>query len=264
MTNDQLFDLCHHVQHVARETGAYIREQRKTLSASQIESKGKNNFVTVVDKAAEEMLVLQLGRLFPEAGFITEEDATRIRHAEWNWIIDPLDGTSNFIHGVPCYCVSIALAKNNEPVLGVIYEINLDECFYAVKDFGSYLNGKSVYCSAATRLDESLVATGFPYDIGEQKEMYLNLFSSVLENSRGIRRMGSAAVDMAYVACGRFDAFYEKGLNSWDIAAGTIIVQEAGGAVSDFKGGDDFLFGKTLICGTPAVVSEIVKITAAV
>lgn len=261
MTTAQLAELCNEVQTIARETGAFIRAQRKTLNASQIESKGKNNFVTAVDKASEEMLVTRLGALFPAAGFITEEDDTRIRHAEWNWIIDPLDGTSNFIHGIPCYAVSIALAQHDIPVLGVIYEVNLDECFSAVKDHGAYLNGQSIYVSATQQLSESLVATGFPYDIGAQKKMYLDLFSTMLEHSRGIRRIGSAAVDMAYVACGRFDAFYEQGLNSWDVAAGTVIVQEAGGAVCDFEGGENFLFGKTLVCGTAAVTDAIVAIT---
>lgn len=261
MTTAQLSELCTQVQTIARETGAFIRVQRKTFDVSQIETKGKNNFVTAVDKASEAMLVVRLGALFPEAGFITEEDDTRIRQAEWNWIIDPLDGTSNFIHGIPCYAVSIGLTQHDVPVLGVIYEVNMDECFHAVKNGGAFLNDKPIHVSDTQHLHESLVATGFPYDIGEQKNMYLQLFSAMLEQTRGMRRIGSAAADMAYVACGRFDAFYEQGLSAWDVAAGTIIVQEAGGAVCDFKGEENFLFGRTLVCGTADVTTAIVAIT---
>jgi len=257
MSTNDLEKLCTQVQQVAREAGAFIRREREQFDVASVEIKGRNNFVTHVDKASERMVVEGLSSLLPGAGFITEEDATRERGTEYDWIIDPLDGTTNFIHGLPCFCVSIGLARNNEPLLGVIYEVNLDECFYAWKGGGAYLNGKQIHVSKTKQLSDALTATGFPYDTGAKREQYLGLFGELLQRARGLRRIGSAATDMAYVACGRFDAFYEYGLNPWDVAAGAVIVQEAGGAVIDFDGGNNFLFGKQLICGTPPVAEEL-------
>lgn len=249
--------LCDRVCAIAQEAGVFIRTERLKFDAASIESKGRNNFVTHVDKGSEQLIVEALSPLVPGAGFITEEDATRERGNDYNWVIDPLDGTTNFIHGVPCYCVSIGLIRNNVPVLGVIYEINLGECFYAWEGGGAWLNGKAIRVSTTAQLSDSLVATGFPYDIGSKREQYMQLFGELQQQSRGMRRIGSAATDMAYVACGRFDVFYEYGLNPWDMAAGAIIVREAGGTVCDFKGGDDFLFGREMICGPEPVVNAL-------
>lgn len=237
--------ICNKVNQLSKEVGEFIRNQR--ISINDVETKSKNSLVTYVDKTAEKMLVEKLSELIPEAGFIAEEGTSKKVGDTYNWIIDPLDGTTNFIHGVPCYCISIGLTQNEELVLGVIYEINLDELFYAWVGSRAYLNGKEISVTKTEKLENSLIATGFPYyDYDKQKE-YMDLFQDLMKNTRGLRRLGSAAVDLAYVACGRFDAFYEYSLNPWDVAAGAFIVQQAGGIVTDFSGGDNFLHGKEII-----------------
>ncbi|MGL4596493.1 MAG: inositol monophosphatase family protein [Bacteroidia bacterium] len=254
-----LQSLCEHVQVISLRVGAYIREEQKKLQHNQIEQKGRSNFVTHVDKQAEQFFVDALKPIFPEAGFITEEDDSRERKSQWNWVIDPLDGTTNFIHGVPFYATSVALLRNDIPVLGVIYEINMDECFYAWENGGAWMNGQKISCSSASSISEALIGTGFPYSDAETQTTYMRLFTDLQNASHGMRRPGSAATDMAYVACGRFDAFYEYGLSAWDVAAGCVLVVEAGGAVSDFNGKANFVFGKQLICGTKAVQQELQK-----
>lgn len=257
MRTEVLADLCRQVELLSKTTGAFILRQRERVT---VETKSYNNFVTQVDRASEKMLVEGLRQLLPEAGFITEEN-TATEQAEYRWVIDPLDGTTNFIHGVPCFCTSVALLHHDEPILGVIYEVNLDECFSAFRKGGAYCNGKSIRVSNAQTLPESLLATGFPYyDYGRMKP-YLDLFADLMQNSRGLRRLGSAATDMAYVACGRFEAFYEYGLHPWDVAAGIILVKEAGGEVCDFKGESNYLFGTDIICGTPGVCSALAEKT---
>ena len=180
--------------------------------------------------------------------------------SEFNWIIDPLDGTTNFIHGVPVFCISIALQYKSEIILGVIYEINRDECFYSWKDDSAYLNNKIVQVSTNENLNHALLATGFPYyDYGKLDE-YLKLFKYFMKNSRGVRRLGSAAADLAYVACGRFDGFYEYGLQPWDVAAGSFIVKQAGGMNSDFTGTDNFLFGKEIISANDKIYKRLAEV----
>jgi myo-inositol-1(or 4)-monophosphatase len=258
MRTEVLADLCRQVELLSKTTGAFILRQRERTKT--VEAKSYNNFVTQVDRASEKMFVDGLRQLLPEAGFITEEN-TATQQAEYRWVIDPLDGTTNFIHGVPCFCTSVALLHHDEPILGVIYEVNLDECFSAYRKGGAYCNGKSIHVSAAQTLPESLLATGFPYyDYGRMKP-YLDLFADLMQHSRGLRRLGSAATDMAYVACGRFEAFYEYGLHPWDVAAGIILVKEAGGAVCDFSGGENYLFGTDIICGTKGVCAALAEKT---
>lgn len=242
------------------EAGAFIREQRKTFSEKVVEYKGFNDLVSYVDKSAEQLLVDRLKLILPEAGFITEENTAGSDGQEYQWIIDPLDGTTNFVHGVPCYCVSVALAQNGKVIIGIIYEINLDECFYAWKDGGAFLNGASIKVSEVNELKRSLLATGFPYTNFSKMKEYMDVFDYCMRNTHGLRRLGSAAVDMAYVACGRFEGFYEYGLNAWDIAAGCIIIEEAGGKVGDFSGGDNFLFGKEIISCNAGIYNEFLKV----
>ncbi len=237
--------ICHKVNQLSKEVGEFIRNQR--ISIKDVETKSKNSLVTFVDKTAEKMLVEKLSEIIPDAGFIAEEGTSDKVGAIYNWIIDPLDGTTNFIHGVPCYCISIGLTRNEELVLGVIYEINLDELFYAWEGSKAYLNGKEISVTKTEKLENSLIATGFPYYDYERQTEYMDLFQDLMKSTRGLRRLGSAAVDLAYVACGRFDAFYEYSLNPWDVAAGAFIVQQAGGIVTDFSGGDKFLHGKEII-----------------
>jgi len=252
--------ICHKVVEITKITGNYIRQQSLLFQSENVEEKGEHNYVTYVDKTAEETLVKGLRELLPEAGFITEEETDNTKGRIFNWIIDPLDGTTNFIHQVPIYCVSVALMEKNEVVAGVIYEINLDECFYAWKGGKSMLNGKEIKISENNNFNTALIATGFPYyDYGKMDE-YIEVFREMMKQTAGLRRLGSAAADMAYCAAGRFEGFYEYGLHPWDIAAGVIIMKQAGGVVCDFKGGDDYIFGKTLICGNKETVKQISQI----
>src|SRR6185436_8238878 len=213
-----------------------------------------------VDKSAEKILVDGLQKILPGSGFITEENTISIRGKEFQWIIDPLDGTTNFVHGVPCYCISVALMQNEELVTGIIYEINQDECFYAWKDSPAFLNDKEIKVSAVDKLENSLLATGFPYTNFERMKPYMEVFDFCMHETHGLRRLGSAAVDLAYVAAGRFEGFYEYGLNSWDVAAGACIVQQAGGKVSDFSGGKKFIFGKEIIATNKNVFNEFLEV----
>ena len=247
------------VANLCRAMGGFLKTEMKNLKNSDIQSKGFNNFVTYVDKTSEKRLVVELGKILPEAGFIAEENSNLKKAREYNWVIDPLDGTTNFIHGVPLFSISIALLKGNEIVSGVVYEINLQECFYAWKDGGAFLNGHKIITSDIKKLKDSLLATGFPYDDFDRMEEYIEVFKHFMKTTHGIRRLGSAAVDLAYVACGRYDGFYEYGLNSWDVAAGAIIVEQAGGILSDFTGKENFIFGKEIIASNSFIFEEFLK-----
>ena len=236
-------------------TGDFILEEQQKIRESDIQTKSLNNFVTYVDKQSETRIMEELYCLLPEAGFIAEESPD-LPTKELNWVIDPLDGTTNFIHAVPVYSISVALMQGNEVVLGVILEINHKECFYTWKGSQSILNGKHIRVSNTARLSDSLIATGFPYYDYKRLDPYLSFFRFLLQNSHGVRRLGSAAADLAYVACGRFDGFYEYGLNPWDVAAGTILVKNAGGMISDFSGKDNFIFGKEIITTNERIFEE--------
>lgn len=244
------------VVELARSVGEFIRTESGKFSPEDILEKGVHNLVTYVDKESEKKLVDALSDILPEAGFIAEENQALERKSQYNWIIDPLDGTTNFVHHLPPFSISIALAEEEEIIIGVIYEINLNECFYAWKNGPSFLNEIKIHVSKTKQIDNSLIATGFPYYDYSFMKPYLELLSDLMQSSRGVRRLGSAAVDLAYVACGRFDLFYEYSLNPWDVAAGVIIVQQAGGRVSDFTGGGNFLFGKAIIASNKLVHSE--------
>jgi myo-inositol-1(or 4)-monophosphatase len=249
--------LCSAAIAVVKRAASFVRGQSGRISAHNIEHKGTHDLVTYVDKTAEQMLVDGLSSLVPGAGFIAEENTAGKSGGRYNWIIDPLDGTTNFIHQVPCYAISVALAENGEVILGIVYEITRDECFYAWKDGPAFLNGKPIRVSATKKLDDALLATGFPYTDFSSVEKYIRVFRELMKGTRGLRRMGSAATDLCYVACGRFDGFFEYALKPWDVAAGAFIIRQAGGAVSDFRGGDDYIFGREIISGnlfiTPAL-----------
>ncbi|HIA10601.1 MAG TPA: inositol monophosphatase [Flavobacteriales bacterium] len=241
---------------LSREVGKFLRGEAGKVKVEDVESKGLHDFVTYVDKNAEQLLVEGLGKLLPEAGFITEEDTSSKKGERYTWVVDPLDGTTNFIHSVPCYSISIALMDGDDVVLGVIYEINLDECFYAWKGGGAHMNREKIQVSKASKLEDSLIITGFPNRDYSRLDAYLALFKYFMEETHGLRRFGSAAVDLAYVACGRGEGFYEYGLSAWDVAAGVIIVKEAGGEVTDFKGGEDFIFGGEIVAGNKNVFAN--------
>jgi myo-inositol-1(or 4)-monophosphatase len=252
-----LHQLSEQVIQISKEVGKFIKHEQGRLSEHNIESKGHNDFVTYVDKASETLLVSELTALIPYCGFITEENTVNQISAEYRWVIDPIDGTTNFIHGLPLYCISIALLHHERVVLGVVYEISNDECFYSVIGGPAYLNGKEIQVSGRKRLADSLIVTGFPYRDEGRLEAWMALFMHLIKNTHGVRRLGSAAIDLAYVACGRFEAFYEYGLSPWDVAAGGFIVQQAGGQVSDFNGGKDWLFGKELVSGNGLINDEL-------
>lgn len=245
------------VINLAKEAGNFIRQESFKFKAESIEYKGLNDLVSYVDKGAEQIIVKQLSALLPEAGFITEEKTINKTGETYTWIVDPLDGTTNFIHGLPAYSVSIALQKNDDLVLGVVYEINQDECFYAWKDGGAWLNNKPIKVSANDELSKSLLATGFPYYDFVKLEQYINVFRELTQVSHGVRRVGSAALDLAYVAAGRFDGYFEYNLNSYDIAAGVVIVREAGGEVLNFAGGEELFESREVVATNKHITAKL-------
>ncbi len=251
--------LCKRVREIAKDAGDFILSEQGKFTGSSVEAKGKHDYVTHVDTGSEKMLVTGLRRLLPGSGFITEE-GTAGQHGEiFQWIIDPLDGTTNFIHGLPPYAISIALIQDGEIILGLVYELGFREFFYAWKGGKAYMNGREIRVSGTNRVRDSLIATGFPYTLFDRLDPFMVSLRHFMQHSHGLRRLGSAATDLAYVASGRFEAFYEYGLNPWDIAAGAFIVRQAGGMVCDFEGRDDWLFGKTVIASNPSVHGEFLE-----
>lgn len=249
--------ICRETRKIAIEVGAFIKTQQNKISSDVIETKGTHDFVTFVDKTAETKIIENLKPLIPEAGFIAEEGTETIIGPTYNWIIDPLDGTTNYINGLSPFAVSIALKRDDKIVLGVVYEISLNECFYSWEGAPAYLNNKTISVSNASTLETSIVGTGFPYRNFEHLDNYMNLLKHLCINSQGVRRLGSAATDLSYVACGRFDAFYEYALQAWDVAAGAFIVQQAGGNVCDFRGENNYIFGQEIIASNSVNFAEI-------
>lgn len=278
--------ICMDVIELARQVGIFMKVEESKVKGTDIEVKSLNSLVSYVDKQAEEMIVETLSELLPAAGFIAEEGTSTKVGEEYNWIIDPLDGTTNFLHGLPVYSVSIALQRTKrkeqsekttnhknassaevetesvqtEIVLGVVYEVNRDECFYAWEGSKAYLNNEEIRVKNQADLSQTLMATGFPYYDYERVDAYFEMLKYFAQNTRGVRRMGSAAVDLVYVACGRFDSFFEYSLNPWDVAAGAFIVQQAGGVISDFKGGDNWLHGQEMLASSAATADEMKEI----
>jgi myo-inositol-1(or 4)-monophosphatase len=255
----ELSTITKQVVDISREMGIFLQEEIHKLQEKDIETKSLNNFVTYIDKQTEYQLVEKLKKILPNAGFIAEENDYGSQ-SEYNWIIDPLDGTTNYIHGVPLYCISIALQHKDEIIAGVIHEPNSQETFYAWKDSPAYLNGNTITVSNKKKLQDSLIATGFPYHDYSKMQEYMKSFHYLMKNSHGVRRLGSAAMDLAYVACGRYDGFYEYGLSPWDVAAGSLIVQQAGGKAGDFSGKSDYLFGKEIIASNSLIFNEFVRL----
>lgn len=230
-----------------------------SFDAKSVEFKGLNDMVSYVDKTAEEQLVYNLSKLLPGAGFTTEEETVNTKGELFNWIIDPLDGTTNFIHGIPTYSISIALYEEGQPVIGVVYEINRGEMFYSYKGGEAYLNNKVIRVSSRPLLSESLLATGFPYYQFDKQPQYIALLSDMMQKCHGLRRIGSAAVDLAYVACGRFDAFFEYNLNAYDVAGGAYLVQQAGGRIMNFSGGDEFIEKREILATNSLIDAELLE-----
>lgn len=261
-------ELCGEVCQLAREVGTFLATERKKISSVDSQSKGVHDYVTRFDKESERRIVERVRKLLPDSDFIAEEGtAARTGNCRYTWIIDPLDGTTNFIHSFAPTCVSIGLQDNQlsieykRPVmaLGVVYEIWADECFFACSDVdGAYLNGNDISVSKNATLNESLLATGFPYSNFERMPQYMRFLEWTMRNTHGVRRLGSAAADLVYTACGRADGFYEYGLKPYDVAAGAFIVEKAGGCVGDFSGGADWLFGAEMVAANPFIFDEII------
>jgi myo-inositol-1(or 4)-monophosphatase len=255
-----LRDITLRVNELCAETSGYIRKELDVLRAADIETKAEHNFVTYVDRTSEERLVDGLMKILPKAGFLAEEGKYGKDGADLRWIIDPLDGTTNFIHGVPFFCISIALADPAGILAGTVYEINRNECFYSWQGARAMLNGREIRVSGAASLKDSLLVTGFPYMRDHILDEYVDLFKGFIRRTQDLRRLGSASADLAFVAAGRFEGFYEYGLSPWDVAAGAFLVQQAGGMVTDFNGGADYIFGGSLVSSNSRIHAEMLEV----
>jgi len=239
--------------------GDLIRNNLGKISESDVDIKQASDFVTYVDRESEQIIINTVRAQFPGHHFLTEESLKEESSGEYRWIIDPLDGTTNYIHGYPVFSVSIALEANNDIILGLIYDPLRDDIFTAEKGVGAFLNGQPVNVSRVTDMANGLISTGFPFRKRELVDSYLTLFKNIFCRVSDIRRAGSAALDLAYIACGRCEGFFEVSLSPWDIAAGSLLIKEAGGIVTDFGGGGDYLSTGNLIAATPAFHGEMMK-----
>ncbi len=255
-----LSELCLQVAALARTVGEFIAQKRQHIFPEHIIHKGVRDLVSLADIEAEQQLVAGLREILPAAGFLTEEGTAAEESNSLQWVIDPLDGTTNYVRGVPVYAVSVALLDGPHILVGVVYEVNRKECFYAWQKGGAWCNGQPIEVSRCSILPKALIATGFPYRTFGEEKVFFHALRYFFHNTQGVRRLGSAAVDLAYVACGRFDAFYEYQLNAWDVAAGALIVSEAGGIVSDFSGGTNYIWGRQILAATPAIHQEVLHI----
>ncbi|MBN2010686.1 inositol monophosphatase [candidate division KSB1 bacterium] len=231
----------------AHAGGAILISSLNTIQASSIKTKQQSDYVTHVDLASEKAIIEIITAAFPDHIIMAEETGQTKAVSEYRWIIDPLDGTTNYIHGYPVSAVSIALERGGEIILGVVYDPFRDEMFWAEKGSGSFLNDRKITVSSASNLEPCLIATGFPFKKKHALDVYLKAFSNIFQHVSGMRRAGAAAIDLAYVACGRFDGFWESLLKPWDMAAGTIIVREAGGKITDFNNTDKFFETQTVV-----------------
>ena len=254
--------ICSLMEEAALDAGKFIIKESETFDVRKTEAKGLNDFVSYVDKESEKMLISRLRKILPEAGVIAEEGTFSLEGKKHTFIIDPLDGTTNFLHGLHPYAISIGLREHDEMIAGVVYEASGQELFSAWKGGGSRLNGKKIHVSDTRNLSGSLVATGFPYDDFTRLGKYMRLLEQLLRSTHGVRRLGSAAIDLAYVACGRFEVFYEYSLNPWDIAAGMLLVTEAGGKVSDFSGSTLGVTGEEIVATNGLVHNEMLSLIA--
>ena len=247
----------------ARRAGAIINRAARDVDVLPVTRKRHNDFVTEVDKSAEQAIIDILHSAYPDHAILAEESgatAGTAGESEYTWIIDPLDGTTNFIHGFPQYAVSIGLRHKGVLAQGVIYDPTKNELFTATRGRGAYLNERRIRVSKRTQLNEALIGTGFPFRDFADLDEYLPMFREITTRTAGIRRAGAAALDIAYVAAGRLDGFWEMGLSPWDMAAGALLVQEAGGLVGDFHGDAGFLDSGRVVCGNPKVFAQLVQI----
>ncbi|MCM5680272.1 inositol monophosphatase [Schlegelella sp. S2-27] len=247
----------------ARAAGAIINRASMDLDLLRITAKSSpNDFVTEVDQAAEEIIIETLLTAYPGHGILAEESGRThgAKDSDYVWIIDPLDGTTNFIHGFPVYAVSIALAFRGQVQQAVVYDPARNDLFYASKGRGAYLNDKRLRVSKRTRLADCLIGTGFPFRKGDNFKRYMKMFEAVMTQCAGLRRPGAAALDLCYVAAGYYDGFFETGLNPWDVAAGSLMITEAGGLIGNFTGESDFLYQREVVAATPRIYGQLVQL----
>jgi len=242
----------------ARKAGALLKDNLGR--AGRIEFKGAIDLMTEMDKRSESIIVGEIKKSFPDHGILAEESAELVSRSGYRWIIDPLDGTTNYAHGFPWFCVSIAFEDKGDIVLGAVYNPMLDELFVAEAGKGAYLNNGKIKVSGIDSLDKSLLATGFPYDVRSSRKNNLDHFKRFAVKAQAIRRAGAAALDLSYVGCGRFDGFWEMKLHPWDVAAAWLIVREAGGEVTDFKGGPFSICGKECLASNRLIHKQMIDV----
>ena len=242
----------------ARRAGALLKEN--VGKVGRIEFKGAVDIVTEVDRKSEELIMAAIGKTFPGHGILTEESPEVKQDSPYKWIIDPLDGTTNYSHGFPFFCVSIGFEEAGEVTFGAVYDPMLDELYTAEKGIGAAMNGKKITVSAINDLGRGLLATGFPYDLRASKDNNLDFFSQFSLKAQAIRRAGSAALDLCYIASGRFDGYWEMKLRPWDVAAGALIVEEAGGRVTDFSGGPFSIYGRECLASNGLIHEDMIRI----
>ncbi|WP_430434463.1 inositol monophosphatase family protein [Methyloversatilis sp.] len=243
----------------ARRAGQIITRASQDVDLLKVSSKRQNDFVTEVNRAAEDAIVGILREAYPDHAILAEESGESGPESEYRWIIDPLDGTTNFIHGMPQYAVSIALEHRGQMQSAVVFDPVRNEMFTASRGRGAFLNDRRIRVSRRAKLGEALLGTGFPYRVWDHVDAYLGMFKSLMEKTSGLRRPGAAALDLAYVACGRFDGFFEIGLSPWDIAGGSLLVSEAGGLVGNLQGETGYMESGNLVAATPRIYPAILQ-----
>jgi myo-inositol-1(or 4)-monophosphatase len=243
----------------ARIGGEILKEAFGKLQESQIDLKGKGDYVTDLDHRSEAAILERIQEAFPEHDICAEESGLKDQDSSYQWVIDPLDGTANYVQGIPLYAISIALVKGDQILIGVIFHPDRDELFWAVKGKGAFLNSAPIRITQKKKMAYSMLASGFPWRSKQYVDQYLTCFKDLFLEAAGIRRMGSAALDLAYTACGRFDGFWEIKLGPWDVAAGILLVKEAGGIVTDFHGGKQYLKTGNVVAGNRIIHNHILK-----
>ncbi len=244
----------------AKKAGAFLKQNVGKIRDIQLKEGQERNLVTEIDKKSEKLIIEMIKRHYPQHEILAEESGHEKKKSDYRWIIDPLDGTTNFTHGLPIFCVTIALEHKGKIICGTIYDPNLDELFAAERGKGAHLNGKRIKVSKTSSLAKSLLVTGFPYNIVENPHHAVEHFVDFLMKGQAVRRMGSAAIDLAYVAAGRYDGFWEVALNPWDMAAGALIVEEAGGTLSDFAGKPFSIYEKEIVASNTKVHDEMIEV----
>ena len=244
----------------ARKAGSIITRASFDVDKLTIRRKQQNDFVSEVDDAAEEAIISTLRDAYPDHGFLGEESGYKDRDAEYLWVIDPLDGTTNFLHGVPQYCVSIGLLQKGVPQQAVVFDPNRNELFTATRGVGAYLNDRRIRVSRTDKIEDALLGTGFPFKEVSNLDDYVRMLKNAMRTCAGVRRPGAAALDLAWVACGRYDGFWERGLSPWDMAAGALLVREAGGLVGDFEGNEGFLDTGRIVAANSKLFASVLKL----